>query len=231
MPSPFLMQASVLALISAAGCTTPLPRHEPADRSQAAAAATSVPLQPPLAAAASAAAAAAAAAAPTASNPALDPSAAVMRLLAYADRVRSLTPAELGSELSRLIDARSPGEHMQQALALAQLRQTPDLIRAHDLLTRVLANASPEAMAYHPLARLLATRFGEQRRFEDLLDKQVQQTRETQRRLDQTAERLEALKAIERSLGARVPAMAAPLTNNGNNSKNPEKSARPRSTP
>ena len=224
MPSPFLMQASVLALIGAAGCTTPLPRHEPADRSQAAAAATSVPLQPPLAAAA-------AAAAPTASNPALDPSAAVMRLLIYADRVRSLTPAELGSELSRLIDARSPGEHMQQALALAQLRQTPDLIRAQDLLTRVLANASPEAMAYHPLARLLATRFGEQRRFEDLLDKQVQQTRETQRRLDQTAERLEALKAIERSLGARVPAMAAPLTNNGNNSKNPEKSARPRSTP
>ena len=222
MPSPFLMQASVLALIGAAGCTTPLPRHEPADRSQAAAAATSVPLQPPLAAAA---------AAPTASNPALDPSAAVMRLLTYADRVRSLTPAELGPELSRLSDARSPGEHMQQALALAQLRQTPDLIRAQDLLTRVLANASPEAMAYHPLARLLATRFGEQRRFEDLLDKQVQQTRETQRRLDQTAERLEALKAIERSLGARVPAMAAPLTNNGNNSKNPEKSARPRSTP
>ena len=222
MPSPFLMQASVLALIGAAGCTTPLPRHEPADRSQAAAAATSVPLQPPLAAAA---------AAPTASNPALDPSAAVMRLLTYADRVRSLTPAELGPELSRLSDARSPGEHMQQALALAQLRQTPDLIRAQDLLTRVLANASPEAMAYHPLARLLATRFGEQRRFEDLLDKQVQQTREIQRRLDQTAERLEALKAIERSLGARVPAMAAPLTNNGNNSKNPEKSARPRSTP
>ena len=227
MPSQFLMQASVLALIGAAGCTTPLPRHEPADRSQAAAAATSVPLQPPLAAAASAAAAAA----PTVSNPALDPSAAVLRLLTYADRVRSLTPAELGSELSRLIDARSPGEHMQQALALAQLRQTPDLIRAQDLLTRVLANASPEAMAYHPLARLLATRFGEQRRFEDLLDKQVQQTRETQRRLDQTAERLEALKAIERSLGARVPAMAAPLTNNGNNSKNPEKSARPRNTP
>ena len=227
MPSPFLMQASVLALIGAAGCTTPLPRHEPADRSHAAAAATSVPLQPPLAASASAAAAAA----PAAGNPALDPSAAVMRLLVYADRVRSLTPAELGSELSRLTDARSPGEHMQQALALAQLRQTPDLIRAQDLLTRVLANASPEAMAYHPLARLLATRFGEQRRFEDLLDKQVQQTRETQRRLDQTAERLEALKAIERSLGARVPAMAAPSTNNGNNSKNLEKSARPRSTP
>lgn len=215
MLSQFLMHASALVLIGAAGCTTPLPRHEPANRSQAAA------VQPPLAAAASAA--------PAVSNPALDPNAAVLRLLAYADRVRSLTPAELGPELSRLSDARSPGEHMQQALALAQLRQTPELIRAQDLLTRVLANASPEAMAYHPLARLLATRFGEQRRFEDLLDKQVQQTREAQRRLDQTAERLEALKAIERSLGARVPAMAAPLTNN--NGRNPEKTARPRSAP
>ena len=229
MPSPFLMRASVLALIGAAGCTTPLPRHEPASSSQAAAAAaaTSAPPQPVLAAATSAAAAVDAA--PTASNPAPDPSAAVMRLLAYADRVRSLTPTELGPELSRLNDARSPGEHMQQALALAQLRQTSELIRAQDLLTRVLANASPEAMAYHPLARLLATRFGEQRRFEDLFDKQVQQTRETQRRLDQTVERLEALKAIERSLGARVPAMAPPLIHN--NGKNPEKPARPRSAP
>ena len=221
MLSQFLMRASALVLIGAAGCTTPLPRHESANSSQAAAA-SSVPPQPALAANT-------ADTAPTAVNPAPDHIAAVMRLLAYADRVRSLTPAELGPELSRLNDARSPGEHMQQALALAQLRQTPELIRAQDLLTRVLANASPEAMAYHPLARLLATRFGEQRRFEDLLDKQVQQTRETQRRLDQTAERLEALKAIERSLGARVPTMAAPLTNN--NGRNPEKTARPRSAP
>ena len=46
---------------------------------------------------------------------------------------------------------------------------------------------------------------GEQRRLEDLLEKQNQQTRDVQRRLDQTNERLEALKAIERSLTSRPP--------------------------
>ena len=127
--------------------------------------------------------------------------AAVFALLAYADKVRGMTASELTSELTRLGDVRGPGEQLQLALALAQLRQTPELIRAQDLLCRLLANASPEAMALHPLARLLANRFGEQRRFEDALDKQTQQTRDTQRRLEQTTERLEALKAIERSLG------------------------------
>lgn len=144
----------------------------------------------------------------------------VVALLAYADRVRGMAPQELALELTRLGDARSPSEQLQLALALAQLRQTPELIRAQDLLTRLLANASPEATALHPLARLLANRFGEQRRFEDLLDKQTQQTRDTQRRLEQTTERLEALKAIERSLGGpsgRSPVVTSP--------------ARPRPTP
>jgi hypothetical protein len=142
--------------------------------------------------------------------------AVVVALLAYADRVRGLSPAELAPELARLSNARLPSEQLALALALAQLRQTPELIRAQDMLTRLLANASPEAMALHPLARLLAHRFGEQRRFEDALDKQTQQTRETQRRLEQTTERLEALKAIERSLGGqggpngRSPLVTAP---------------------
>ena len=71
-----------------------------------------------------------------------------------------------------------------------------------------LANPDAQAQVLHPLARLLAARYGEQRRIEDLLEKQNQQTREVQRRLDQTNERLEALKAIERSLTSRPPAPA-----------------------
>ena len=143
--------------------------------------------------------------------------ATVVALLAYADRVRGMAPPELALELTRLGDPRSPDEQLQLALALAQLRQTPELIRAQDLLTRLLANGSPEALILHPLARLLASRFGEQRRFEDLLDKQIQQTRDSQRRLEQTTERLEALKAIERSLGGasgsnpRAPVVTGPL--------------------
>ena len=133
----------------------------------------------------------------------------VVRILAYADRVRTMSAAELGQEMTRLGLAFVPADQLQLALVLSQLRQTPELIRAQELLTRLIANTDTEAQALHPLARLLAARYGEQRRLEDLLEKQNQQTREVQRRLDQTHERLEALKAIERSLTSRSPAPPA----------------------
>ncbi|MBH2019334.1 MAG: hypothetical protein I8H91_07185 [Burkholderiales bacterium] len=141
--------------------------------------------------------------------PAAD-NAPVVRILAYADRVRTLSNAELTQEAARLGNAYIPANQLQLALVLAQLRQTPELIRAQELLTRLLANTDAEAQALHPLARLLAARYGEQRRLEDLLEKQSQQTRDVQRRLDQTNERLEALKAIERSLTSRTPSPASP---------------------
>ncbi|MDB5889955.1 MAG: hypothetical protein JWP47_786 [Polaromonas sp.] len=123
---------------------------------------------------------------------------ATVRTLAYAERIRTMPPPELQQEIARLGDVRSPADQMQLALVLAQLRQLPDLIRAQELLGRVLG--SPDTEGLHSLARLLASRYGEQRRLEEQLDKQTQQTRDVQRRLDQTTERLEALKAIERSL-------------------------------
>lgn len=134
---------------------------------------------------------------------------AVIRMLAYAERVRVMPPAELGQELARLGDASTPADQLRLSLVLSQLHQLPDLIRAQELLARVLGNAGVEAQALHPLARLLASRFGEQRRLEEQLEKQNQQMRDVQRRLDQTNERLEALKAIERSLASRPPAAPA----------------------
>ena len=132
----------------------------------------------------------------------------VLRLLAYADRLRTMPGAELAQEVSRLGNVSSPADQLQLALVLSQLRQTPELIRAQELLTRIINNPDAQARPLHALARLLATRFGEQRRIEDLLDKQSQQTRELQRRLDQSNQRLEALKAIERSLTSRSQAPA-----------------------
>ena len=149
---------------------------------------------------------------PSAPSASPAPSAAsepVVRLLAYADRVRTMSAAELGQEVTRLGLAFVPADQLQLALVLSQLRQTPELIRAQELLTRLIANTDAEAQVLHPLARLLAARYGEQRRLEDLVEKQNQQTREVQRRLDQTNERLEALKAIERSLTSR-PAASSP---------------------
>jgi len=139
---------------------------------------------------------------------------AAVRMLAYADRARSMSSAELSQEVARLGNPYLPASQLQLAIVLSQLRQTPELIRAQELLTRLLANPDAQAQALHPLARLLAARYGEQRRIEDLLEKQNQQTREVQRRLDQTNERLEALKAIERSLTSRAvsPAASAPAS-------------------
>lgn len=131
-----------------------------------------------------------------------------LRMLAYADRLRLMPAAELGPEVARLGEASSPAAQLQLALALGQLRQLPELVRAQELLARVLGNDSAQAL--HPLARLLAARYGEQRRLEEQLDKQTQQVRELQRKLDQSNERLEALKAIERSLTSRPAAPAAP---------------------
>jgi hypothetical protein len=155
------------------------------------------------------AASAAEAARASASQPAPLPEAVVfasgmtLRMLAYAERVRVMPPAELTQETSRLGDAASPEAQVQLSLVLSQLRQLPELIRAQELLARVLGNA--DAQPLHPLARLLASRYAEQRRLEEQLDKQNQQLRDVQRRLDQTNERLEALKAIERSLTSRPP--------------------------
>jgi len=137
---------------------------------------------------------------------------AVARVLIYAERVRTMPTVELNQELARMTapgEANIPASQVQLALVLSHFRQLPELVKAQELLTRLLANASPEAQPLHPLARLLAYRYGEQRRLEDQLEKERQQTREVQRRLDQTNERLEALKAIERSLTTRPPPPAA----------------------
>ena len=148
---------------------------------------------------------------PASSNlAALSASDAVTALLAYADRVRLMSPAELGPEATRLGEAPIPYSQLQLAMVLGQWRQLPESVRAQDLLARVLGNPDADAQLLHPLARLLAARYAEQRRLEEQLERQTQQTREVQRRLDQTSERLEALKAIERSLTSRNPPAASP---------------------
>ena len=138
----------------------------------------------------------------------------VAPILAYADQIRPLQAAELMQEIARLTDLRAPAEQIKLALALVQTRQPYDLVRAQDALQRVLVNANTEARLLHPLARTLAARFAEQRRVEDQMERQGAQLRDTQRRLEQTNDKLEALKEIERSLSRPGAASAAPLNRN-----------------
>lgn len=138
--------------------------------------------------------------------PAVDPNAAwaMQFVLAYAERLHGLSPAELGSEIASLGDpGQQPMGQMQLALALTHTHQAVDTARALGLFQRVVAHTTPGAAPYKPLARLLAARLMDQRRLEEAVDKQNQQLREQQRRIDQLNERLEAMRAIERSLNSR----------------------------
>lgn len=182
-----------LVLSLAAGCAVPVP----APAGQAMATVTKPPPATP----------------PAPANVAPSEADAVTPLLAYADRLRGLPGPELAQEITRLGNAVSAGDQLRLALSLSQTRQLPDLVRAQELLQRALANNSEEARPLHALARLLAARFAEQRRAEDQLDRQNQQLRELQRRLEQTQDKLDALKEIERSLSNRpaaAPASSAP---------------------
>ena len=103
---------------------------------------------------------------------------------------------------------------MQLALVLAQTRVPADLARSLGLLQRVIANPTADAQPLQPLARVLAARYLEQRKVEDERDRQAQQARVAQRRIDQLNDRIEALRAIERSF-ARPASAPAPHTNGG----------------
>lgn len=142
----------------------------------------------------------------------------VAAILAYADRVRPLGGNELAAELARLGEpGEAPLTQMQIALVLAQTRVPADLVRAIGLMQRVATNPSADAQPLQPLARALAARYQEQRRVEDDRERQAQQLRDSQRRIDQLNDRIEALRAIERSFSrpnSAPPAAPAPSAPN-----------------
>jgi hypothetical protein len=143
-------------------------------------------------------------------------------MLLYADKLRPLAASELAAELARLGDpGDSPTVQMQAALVLAQTRASADLARALALLQRVIASSATEALALQPLARTLAARYLDQRRIEDDRDRQVQQLRESQKRIEQLNERIEALRAIERSFSRPNSSHTLPSSGgNGNGGSN-----------
>ena len=158
-------------------------------------------------------------------EPAVEPAQAAPRpsltkhLLAYADRVATLPSGTLTAEIARLTAQQdeSVQQQLELALALGQTRLPADTARALGLAQRALAQKG-NAPAVQSFARLLETRYLQQRRLEDQIDRQNQQIRDAQRKNDQLAERLEAVRAIERSLTARpggpangkTPAASAP---------------------
>ena len=131
-------------------------------------------------------------------------------LLAYGDRLRGLSGTELGQELNALGEPGTvPSLQLQTALVLIHLHQPAASARALGLLQRVVAHPDPESAPFKPLARLLAASLSDQRRLEDTVDRQAQQLRDSQRRIDMLNDRLDAMRDIERSLTPRTPAPGA----------------------
>ncbi len=139
--------------------------------------------------------------------------AATRQVLAAHERLRQLSAAELAREyLAAAERPLAPGPDaaaaMERALLLVLVNrpQAGDLARATALLEPHAKTPGP----WRPVAQLLLARVQEQRRLEEQIDKQGQQLREQQRRIEQLASQLEALKAIERSLNNPRPATPAP---------------------
>jgi len=188
-----LASAIAAAAAVAAGCTSVAPAAPPAP-----AVVIVTPVPPPPAPVHVATAAAA------------QPTPAAVAALDHADRLRAMTVPELAQEISRLTDTGSTPQHqLQLAMALALTRVPSDLQRAQALLQRVLEDRGDEARALHALARLLAAQYGERRRADEATERQAQLLRDAQRRIEQLNDRLEAVRAIERSLSARPPGAAS----------------------
>ncbi len=130
---------------------------------------------------------------------------ALQRLADFHERSKALGPTELAREQARL--AATPGAEatLQLAWLLAQARSPGDLARAQTLLEPLARGEGPASM----LAQLLLARLADQRRLDDQLERAAQQQRDLQKRNEQLREQLDALRAIERSLGPR-PAASAP---------------------
>lgn len=205
----------VLALcVLLAACSTlpaaPTAAAEPPVEARAVAPAAS-PVAPP--APAASVPASAPAPAPAAMRPELA-DAAARRLLAYQEQLRQLPAGELGAELTRqnaalAASGNAPAVVLELSLVLAQTRNPADTQRALALLDPIARTPTPEQQPWQGLARLLLVRLLEQRRLEEQLERQAGQLRESQRNVQQLNEKLEALKAIERSLNSRAAPPAA----------------------
>lgn len=135
--------------------------------------------------------------------PVVAPTDNAARIVLHAnDRIRQLSPLELTQEVAPRDDgALAPGNAVQLALALMFSHNNGETFRAQSLLDQVLRDTRPEANDWRPIAQFLADRVAEQRRMETELDKTRQARDDLQRRLDEANRKIEALKAIERSLG------------------------------
>lgn len=146
----------------------------------------------------------------------------VTAALEYHRLLATAAPAELVSERAALNSApATPLVLVRQAILLSHPERPTNLPRASALLGAVAAQRTPDAIALHPLVRLLSDQLAERQRLEataerltQQLERVGQQLKDSQRAGDQLREKLDALTEIERTLPTRPGASPppAPLT-------------------
>ena len=155
------------------------------------------------------------------------------RALANHELLRALPLNELAQEIARLSALPpAPDTSIDLAMALLLTRNGGEQNRAISLVEPLAKGTTPDSEAWQPIARVLLARLLELRRLEDLLDRRNQELRDSQRDVKQLNEKLEALKAIERSLAPRPTSSVAPGTAvNGAASPDAAPSPRAKATP
>jgi hypothetical protein len=153
--------------------------------------------------------------------------------LANHEQLRGLPLGELAQEIARLSALPpTPDTSIDLAMALLLTRNGGEQNRAISLVEPLARGSTVDAEAWQPIARLLLARLQELRRLEDLLDRRNQELRDSQRDVKQLNEKLEALKAIERSLAPRPISPVAPgAAANGAATASPDATQSPAASP
>ena len=97
-------------------------------------------------------------------------------------------------------------------MVLSLLRGSGDLMRSQMSLDSVIKSNETSAENLKPIASMLLAHVAELRRLDEFVDKQNQQLKESQRRIEQLNQKLEDLKTMERLLPSRVRSPAVSNT-------------------
>ena len=137
---------------------------------------------------------------------------AMLPLLGYLQLLPRMSTQELARERKTLAALpQTPSVRLRTAMLLGQARAPANLPRAQSLLAGILKSNEAAAGSLHPLARLLATHYGERQKLEQqnarLTAQMTEQMNEledrlsdSQRRNDELQRKIDALADIERSL-------------------------------
>ncbi len=127
---------------------------------------------------------------------------ALREWLVLYQRYQGMSPAELAKEATRLGELkRSETVQVQQVMVWSQLRGPGDLARAVQQGDELLKRA--ESASWRPLLQVLQTQWQQQRKQEEQVDRVNAQWKDEKKRADQLNDKLEGMKAIERSLAPK----------------------------